>query len=204
MVRREGEAMGPVQSETLGAVADNARRRAATSHRGFRMFAEQRGERFAGMAYAGKMPIFDAEGANLDDVARALREMIDRDLARRQASAGSKGWSSDDYVLALFRISAVLNPIQTHIIRRIGKVAGEPLTPEELRWPSGFADDAILGSLSRLAMMVSHALDDDMDIADASVPAKAIASLVEGNGLPPWTFRASFTGAARAFSEAIQ
>lgn len=193
-----------VQSKPPGQRPGGAARRSDHTHRGFRILAGGRGDCFTGAAYAGKIAVFEAEAADLDDVARALRDTIDRDLAERQRKARARGWSSEDYRLALFLISPVLNPIQTHIIRRIGEAEGETLSLEQLCWPSGFSANAVLRALSRLAKMVGHALDGAAGEGAETEPLTAIAILAEGNGGPPWTFKTSFAAAARAFREATQ
>ena len=181
-------------------VTSRARRRADASYRNFRLVVGQRGTTFAGVAYAGKIATFHAEAASLDAVESDLQKQIDADLSVRIEAAAENGWTKEDYLLAMFLISPILSPVQTHVISRIAETAGEPVTLEQLRWPSMFSEDAVQRGLTRLSKMLSHALYG----AQENRPAEdGVANFVEGDENQPWTFRPNFVAAAVAFTEAV-
>lgn len=192
--------MQSLGSKPPARVTSNARRRADSSYRNFRIVAGQRGTTFAGVAYAGKIATFHAEAASLDAVEGDLQKQIDDDLSSRIQSATDNGWTKDDYLLAMFLISPILSPVQTHVISRIAETAGKPLTLEQLRWPSIFSDDAVQRSLTRLSKMLSHALygaQENRPIEDG------LENFVEGDASQPWTFLPNVVAAANEFAEAV-
>lgn len=194
--------MQSVQTRPSNRKTRTARRRADAHYRNFRIVMGERGDHFAGVAYAGKIPVFDADAETLDGVDDALRNKIDADLNERRAKAASSYWICEDYVLALYLISPIMTPVQTHILRRVAEADGGPLDLEQLRWPSAFVDDAVTRGLSRLARMVSHALDGSAASGSAG-PQSALATLIDGDDMPPWRFRRAFVAAAREFAEAV-
>lgn len=181
-------------------VTSRARRRADASYRNFRLVVGQRGTTFAGVAYAGKIATFHAEAASLDAVESGLQNQIDGDLNARIAAATENGWTKEDYLLALFLISSSLSPVQTHVISRIAETAGDPLTLEQLRWPSVFSEDAVQRGLTRLSKMLSHAMHG----AQEKRPVEdGLENFVEGDAIQPWTFRPNVVAAADEFTEAV-
>jgi hypothetical protein len=177
-----------------------ARLRAGASYRNFQIAFERRGTIYVGTAYAGKIASFHAAADTLDAVESDLRKQIDADLRDRINAAISNGWTEDDYLLAMFLVSPILSPVQTHLIKRLAETAGKPVTLEQLRWPSIFSSDAVERSLVRLSKMLTHALYG----AQENAPIEdGLKNMVDGDVSQPWLFHANLVAAAGTFTEMI-
>lgn len=176
----------------------HARRTADQSYENFRLVIGNKGERSAGIAYAGKVPAFHAEAATTQDVADQLRSQIDEDLDRRRAK-GAPSWQADDFALALELISHRLSPIQTHVLSRIAEAGRKPMDIASMVWPSGFAPDAVRRAFNRTVKMVFQALDPESTKGSKAGEAfDAHVRSTEDGG--PWTFSDAFREAAARFS----
>lgn len=175
------------------------RRTADLSHRQFRLVVGQKGGVSAGVAYAGKTPVFHAEGASPDEVAGVLKAQIDADLAERRQRDPSE-WSDADFALALHLVSARLNPLQTHALQRIGQMDGDAISLDELVWPSSFSADAMQRAFSRLLKMIVQALDPKAG-KSSEASKEAIVQFAGNAGPGPWKFTQAFREAAGDFIE---
>lgn len=175
------------------------RRTADLSHNHFRLVVGQKGEASAGIAYAGKTPVFHAEGGSPDEVSDHLKAQIDADLAERRQRQPSD-WSTADFALALHLVSAKMNPLQTHALQRIGQLDGDAISLDELVWPSSFSNDAMQRAFSRLLKMIVQALDPKTG-KSSEAAREAIVQFAGDAGDGPWRFTQAFRGAAREFVE---
>lgn len=175
------------------------RRTADLSHNQFRLVVGQKGGVSAGVAYAGKTPVFHAEGESPDGVAGLLRSQIDADLAERRQRQPSD-WSDADFSLALHLVSARLNPLQTHALQRIAQLDGDAISLDELVWPSSFSADAMQRAFSRLLKMIVQALDPKTG-RSSEASKETIVQFAGDAGVGPWKLTQAFRKAAADFIE---
>lgn len=176
-----------------------AKRTADLNHRYFRLVVGKKGDGSAGIAYAGKTPVYHAEGQDPQDVAAHLRTIIDADLEQRGQQKPSD-WTVGDFALALHLISGRINAVQSHILKRIGEASDNEVDLETIVWPSSFSPDAVQRAFSRLLKMIVHALSPQAGASNGA-SREAIAQISGNAESGPWVFIPALRQAAREFTE---
>lgn len=183
------------------AAIGRAERRSDEIYRHYRLVAGQRGERFAAVAYAGKVQVFTTTGESLDEATGSLRQMIDNDIKHRADRRGVDRPSSLDFERALDLIGSRRTVVQHHLLERIMILGGETTSLEQLRTRSDFSHDALLRALARLARHIAAILDISLPKGPAS-GAVSMKLLIDTGGAKldldaEWTLQPEFVAAVR-------